>query len=65
VAGARPQAIATYCTNLHAAPLAAPFEDAHGIALLDTVSSTVWGALRVVGADPSVIQGWGQLFGWR
>jgi maleate isomerase len=29
------------------------------------VSSTVWGALRVVGADPSVIQGWGQLFGWR
>jgi maleate isomerase len=65
VAGARPQAIATYCTNLHAAPLAAPFEDAHGIALLDTVSTTVWGALRAVGADPSVIQGWGQLFGWR
>jgi maleate isomerase len=65
VADPRPQAIATYCTNLHAAPLAAPFEDAHGIALLDTVSTTVWGALRAVGADPSVIQGWGQLFAWR
>jgi maleate isomerase len=65
VAGARPQAIATYCTNLHAAPLAAAFEDASGIALLDTVSTTVWGALRAVGADPSVIEGWGQLFSWR
>jgi maleate isomerase len=33
--------------------------------LLDTVSTTVWGALRAVGADPSAVRGWGQLFGWH
>jgi len=36
-----------------------------GIPLLDTVSTTVWGALRAAGADPGVVKGWGQLFGWR
>lgn len=65
VAQAQPQAIATYCTNLRAAQLAAAVEAELGIALLDTVSTTVWGMLRTAGADPSVVQGWGELFAWR
>ena len=65
VAAARPEAITTFCTNLHAAPLAEAFEAETGIALLDTVSTTVWGQLRAAGADPAQVRGWGALFGWR
>jgi maleate isomerase len=61
----RPQALTTFCTNLRAAPLAEAVEAELGIPLLDTVSTTVWGALRAAGADPAVVRGWGQLFGWR
>ena len=65
VASARPGAITTFCTNLRAAALAAKVEQDHGIPLLDTVSTTVWGMLRAAGADPSVVQGWGELYAWR
>ena len=64
VAPAKPQAITTFCTNLRAAPLAAGFEREHGIALLDTVSTTVWGMVRAAGGDPAAISGWGELFQW-
>jgi maleate isomerase len=65
VATARPQAITTFCTNLHAADLAQEVETELGIPLLDTVSTTVWGMLRAVGADPAQVRGWGQLYAWR
>jgi maleate isomerase len=65
VAAARPQAITTFCTNLRAAPLAEELESRFDIPLLDTVSTTVWGALRAAGADPGVVKGWGRLFGWH
>lgn len=65
VAAAKPQAITTFCTNLHAAPLAEALEAELDIPLLDTVSTTVWGALRAAGADPACIQGWGRLFAWH
>lgn len=61
----RPQAITTFCTNLHAAGLADSLEADTGIALLDTVSTTVWGMLRVAGVSPAQIKGWGQLYGWH
>jgi len=64
VAASGPQAITTFCTNLRAAPLAREIESRLSIPLLDTVSTTVWGMLRAVGADPKVIQGWGRLFDW-
>ncbi|MDB5751521.1 MAG: Asp/Glu racemase [Ramlibacter sp.] len=64
VAQARPQAITTFCTNLRAAPLAAQVERTHGIALLDTVSTTVWGMVRAAGGSPATITGWGELFQW-
>jgi maleate isomerase len=62
VAAARPQAITTFCTNLRAAPLADAVEAELGIDLLDTVSTTVWGAWRAAGVDPRAVQGWGRLF---
>ena len=65
VASARPQAITTFCTNLHAARLADAVEAELDIPLLDTVSTTVWGALRAAGADPAAVHGWGRLFGWQ
>ncbi len=65
VAAVGPQAITTFCTNLRAAPLADAVEAELGVPLLDTVSTTVWGALRAVGVDPAAVRGWGQLFGWR
>ncbi len=65
VASARPQAISTFCTNLHAAQLADAVEAELDIPLLDTVSTTVWGALRAAGADPAAVHGWGRLFGWH
>jgi maleate isomerase len=65
VAAARPDAITTFCTNLHAAPLAGRIESELGVTMLDTVSTTVWGLLRLAGADPSVVRGWGRLFTWH
>lgn len=65
VATARPEAITTFCTNLHAAPLAEAVEAELDIPLLDTVSTTVWGALRACGADPTQLRGWGRLFAWQ
>jgi len=62
VAAAKPQAITTFCTNLRAAPLAERIENELGIPLFDTVSTTVWGQLRAVGADPSAVRGWGRWF---
>ena len=64
VATAQPQAITTFCTNLRAAPMAEAVEAEFDIPLLDTVSTTVWGALRAAGADPAAVRGWGRLFGW-
>jgi maleate isomerase len=64
VAGASPQAITTFCTNLHAAPLAQDVERSLGIPLLDTVSTTVWGMLRLAGASGAPVKGWGEMFQW-
>ena len=64
VAAEQPQAVATYCTNLRAARLAAAYEARTGITLLDTVSTTVWGMFKAAGLSPSGIQGWGRLYGW-
>ena len=63
-AEAKPQAITTFCTNLHAATLAEAVERELAIPLLDTVSTTVWGMLRAAGVSPAIVQGWGELYGW-
>lgn len=59
---ARPQAVVTFCTNLRAATLARQVEREHGVLLLDTVSTTVWGMLRAAGRDPAPLRSWGSWF---
>lgn len=65
VALAKPEAIATYCTNLRAAQMADTLERDTGIPLLDTVSTTIWGMLRSAGIPSENVKGWGQLYEWR
>lgn len=62
VAEARPDAITVYCTNLRGAPLAEALEQELGIPIYDTISTVVWKSLRMAGADPRRIRGWGRLF---
>ncbi len=62
VAQARPQAITTFCTNLRAAPHVAAWEAQLGIPIYDTIAVVVWKSLVLAGADPTQVNGWGQLF---
>lgn len=62
VAQAGPEAITIYCTNLRGAPLAEALEQELGIPVYDTISTVVWKSLRMAGADPARIRGWGRLF---
>jgi maleate isomerase len=62
VAKAEPQAIATVCTNLRAAPLVEALEGAIGVPILDSIAVVVWRSLRLAGVDPARVQGWGRLF---
>jgi maleate isomerase len=59
---ARPDAVTTFCTNLHAAHLARAFEAATDIPAYDTVSTVVWKALRMLDVDTSPLADWGRLF---
>lgn len=62
VAGARPDAIAVMCTNLHAAQLVDELERELGIPIYDSVATVVWKSLKIVGADPHALRGWGRMF---
>ncbi len=62
VAAARPDAIATFCTNLRAAHLVAGWEKELGIPVYDSISVVVWKALKLCGGDPRAVRGWGRLF---
>jgi maleate isomerase len=62
---ARPDAVTTFCTNLHAAHLARPFEAATDIPAYDTVATVVWKALSMLDVDMSPLSGWGRIFSTR
>lgn len=62
VAAARPDCVATFCTNLRAAPLVEALERETGTPVHDTVSAAVWKALALAGVDPARVTGWGQMF---
>lgn len=63
VAAARPDAILAYCTNFPAAHLVDAFERESGIAVYDSASAGVWGALRLAGQPTLPGARWGSLFG--
>jgi maleate isomerase len=62
VAKTKPQAISVFCTNMRGAPLAERMEKELGIPIYDTVSTSVWKSMRMAGADPKRVKGWGRLF---
>jgi maleate isomerase len=62
VAQARPQAITTFCTNLHAAPLAHALEAKTGIPVYDTISTVLWKSMWLAGVNTQVLKDFGQLF---
>jgi maleate isomerase len=62
VAGARPQAIVVFCTNMDGASLAEELERETAIPVYDTIATAVWASLRIVGAQPERVKGWGRLF---
>ena len=62
VAGAKPEAISTFCTNMNAAAAVPKLEQELGIPIYDTVSTAVWKSLKLAGVDPRAVKGWGRLF---
>ncbi len=62
VAGSGAEAVSIFCTNLRGARIAERIEAETGVAVVDSVSVTVWKSLLLAGADPSRIEGWGRLF---
>ena len=62
VAKEKPQAITVFCTGLRAAPLVDEIEHELGIPIYDTIATAVWKSLKLAGADPKRIKGWGRLF---
>ena len=62
VAKDRPQAITIFCTGLRGAPLVEELESETGIPIYDTIATVVWKSLKLAGADPKRIRGWGRLF---
>jgi maleate isomerase len=55
-------AVAIVCTNMRAAALAAQLEAELGVPIYDSVAVTLFQSLRLAGADPRAIRGWGRLF---
>lgn len=53
------EAVVILCTNLAGAQSAASIETETGVPVLDSVTLTVWGALKTIGADTAALAPWG------
>jgi len=62
VAAARPDAITVFCTNFRGAAVVEALEAEIGIPVYDTVATALWQGMRLAGADPRRVRGWGRLF---
>jgi len=62
VAKSKPQAISVFCTNLRGALVVERMEQELGIPVYDTVATSVWKSMKMAGADPRRVKGWGRLF---
>ena len=62
VAEAKPDAIAAICTNMDASVLAPALEARLGIPVLDSIASTLWGAMDLLQIDKTPLHGAGQMF---
>jgi len=62
VARAGCDAVAIVCTNMRAAGLVESLEAELGIAVYDSIATTVWKSLTLAGVTPQKVRGWGGLF---
>lgn len=62
VAAAKPEAISVFCTNFNAVRIAPELEQELTIPVIDSTTLTLWHALVLAGADPSIVPGQGALF---
>lgn len=62
VAEAGPDAITVMCTNMRGARLAPKLEQELGIPIFDSTAAALWSGMRIAGADPGRVLGWGGLF---
>jgi maleate isomerase len=62
VAEARPDVIAAICTNMDASVLAPAIETRLGIPVLDSIASTLWGAMDLLQIDKTPLHGAGRMF---
>lgn len=62
VAAEAPDAVAIYCTNFDGPRVAPEVERRHGVPVLDSISVTLWHALRLAGRDTSSLTRWGRIF---
>lgn len=62
VAGKAPEAIAVFCTNFDGPRVAPVVERETGIPVLDSISVTIWHALRRAGFDTAPLSKWGRIF---
>jgi len=65
VATAQPDAIALMCTNMRGARSAQWLEEKTKIPVIDSTAAAVWAGLRIAGADPTLVRGWGSMFDVR
>lgn len=54
--------VTTFCTNLRAAHMAAAWEEKFGVTMLDSVSTCIWGMLRIANTEAGIVKGWGKMF---
>jgi maleate isomerase len=62
VADAGVEAVAIICTNMRGPFVAPRVEAEYGIPVFDSISVTLWGALRLAGMDPTPLSGFGRIF---
>lgn len=62
VATGNAQAVIGVCTNMKGARVARKVEVRSGLLVLDSVSVTLWLALRTLGVDMSELSDWGHIF---
>ncbi|MEM7684040.1 MAG: Asp/Glu/hydantoin racemase [Pseudomonadota bacterium] len=62
VATEKPDAISIFCTNFRGASVADVIEAETGIPVYDTVSTALWKSMKLAGADPAQVRGWGRIF---
>ncbi len=62
VAAKNPDAIAVFCTNFDGPRVAPKIEHETGVPVLDSISATLWHALRLIGYDTSGMSEHGRIF---